>query len=121
MSYLRTQHTVPSMSATRQPQRSNPTSGLWSRGTRPASTPPEEAVTLQSPDERERETVPAPHSAITRRVPAGSVTDDRSGYDVSIPPSPRVPFLLRPRTAGRWRAEVVAEWVKLSAHDPRCE
>lgn len=120
MNPLRSTRTRPSMIAAPLRESQHPSSGLWSRGARWPSTPPEDAVTVRAPDGRE--TLPAPDSIATTRASAVAAAMAESGiYDVSIPRSPRVPFVLRPRTPGRWRAEVVAEWVKLSATDPRCE
>lgn len=76
-----------------------------------------------SPDEVDTVRAPAMLSASNSiaTVPVGPAST--RNLVEQIPPSPRVPFVLKPRTrqSGRWRAEVIAEWVKLSVSDSRCE
>lgn len=80
----------------------------------------QDADTLPAPRSiHEAETVRARAYATTR--PAHAKAD--INYDVAIPPSPRMPFNLKPRVVSknRWRADLLVEWVKLSTNDSRCE
>jgi hypothetical protein len=100
---------------------------LWPTGTQErveaGETMPVHASASTQQDARNVETVPAPQpDAITRRVGPGAINAG-GVYDLEIPQAPRMPFSLRPRTSqrNRFRAEVLVEWVKLNASDPRCQ
>lgn len=94
-----------------------PPSGLWLAGVRGHTPPPESLQTVRAPEETP--TVRAPWAST--HAPAANTASAHAADAVRIPPL--LPFVLRPRgaRAGVWRAEVLAESVKLSANDRRRE
>ena len=123
MRALRTEREFPAP----PPSKNNPSSGLWPVGAHdhvePGDTLPVNALASTIPNTDGMQTVRAPlPTATTRPVGPGPISG-RGVYDVEIPQAPRMPFSLRPRAArgNRWRAEVLVEWVKLNADDPRCQ
>lgn len=98
-------------------ERLPPSSGLWPTGARGSDDTDDasERITVPVPAPREA----AAAACVTTKVPASN----RGMRDVHVPPAP-LPFSLTPRrrsNSGYFRAEIVAEWVKLNAHDPRVE
>ena len=95
-------------------------SGLFPIPTRRAArTTDSDAETLPAPaSAHDAETIRAPGGASTRPATARS----HGSSDVQIPPLPSIPFNLKLRSSrNRWRADVMVEWVKLNARDPRRE
>lgn len=123
MNALRTQPEFPAPAL----ENAHPSSGLWPTGARnhdeAGETIPAVAPASNFAATCAIETVRAPLPTATTR-PVGPCPITAGGvYDVVIPQAPRMPFSLRPRTSqrNRFRAEVLVEWVKLNAADPRCE
>lgn len=96
-------------------------SGLRTASTREQPDPVASDIAAPRPSTDTRETVRVPGSAATTR-PVGPLRG-RDAHAVEIPQAPRMPFSLQPRTArnDRVRPDILVEWVRANADDPRRE